>query len=387
MRIPLPGRVAAAFLTCWCAGVFPVHAQPLSPIDQGLWSFPGAFASPGSGRLAGVALASRWLGDEPFDNPALRSKTSGQVTGLLHRANRQDLRTDARQFDETSFFVDASGAWGAYPIAGGTLIGYVHQPVLRKEENAFLRGDPGNLAQAAVIQSSGTSREMRAGAGWSMGAGLWRFAGAVEWTRREDVFEYTEESGSPDMGFRHIDFSGSGFGAQAGFAWGEDRSEAGAWKAGAQGRWIPAITLEGEQHFELLSGDSVGVVSGERESIVEGGLSMSWRPTAALRLFAGGGGRTGADWSGLGVRSGPGASVSIGLDFHDVRDPWTLRFGLGLEREDDVPEDRAGSVGLGLGWSFDGVMLDIGILHRSIDGGSKPNSYEDRLAITVSGGL
>ncbi len=379
------GRSLALAAMLSIAGALPCAAQPPSPLDQGLWSFPGSMASPGSAALAGLALADRWLGLEPFDNPALPVQGRAQGTGMLYRVSRQDLRTDARTFDETSFFLDWGGGWGAFPIRGAMLVVYLHQPVLRLEENAFLRGEPGGPVQPAVIASSGTTREVRGGAGISGGSGALRLGAAVEWTHRDDLYEVDETSGSPDMGFRHLDFSGDGIGFQAGVRWGAEMPEAGGFSVGAQARWTPAMTLEGEQRFNLLSGDSVAVISGERESMIEGGVSVCWQATSALRVVGGGGGRTAAAWSGFGVESGPAASGALAIEFHDVRDPWTLRLGLGIESEEGVPEDHAGSVGLGIGWFLGGIQLDIGVLHRSISRDPSPTSYEDRLAVTVVG--
>ena len=385
MRFRPNRRALALAALLMFAVASPSTAQLPSPLDTGLWSFPGTMVSPGSATLAGLALANRWLGQEPFDNPALAPGARGQLTGMLHRVNRQDLRTDARSFDETSFFLDASGAWATFPMRGLNLSIYLHQPVMRVEENAFLRGEPGGPVQPAVINSNGSTREIRGGAGLSAGSGALRFGGAIEWTRRSDLYEVTEASGSPDMGFRHLDFSGDGFGFQAGVRWASLVAEAGTFSVGAQGRWTPAIDLEGEQRFELQSGDSLAAFFGSRESMMEGGVSVCWQATSALQVIAGGGGRTQAEWNGFDVVSGPAASGSIAVEFHDARDPWTLRFGLGLESEDNVPEGHASSVGLGIGWLLGDIQLDIGVLHRSISRDPQPTSYEDRLALTLVG--
>jgi hypothetical protein len=385
MRFRPNGRASALATLLIFAAASPSAAQPPSPLDTGLWSFPGSMVSPGSATLAGLALADRWLGLEPFDNPATPAGARGQLTGLLHRVNRQDLRTDARSFDETSFFLDASGAWATFPLRGLHLAFYLHQPVLRVEENAFLRGEPGGPVQPAVINSNGSTREIRGGAGLSGGSNSLRLGAAIEWTRRSDLYEVTETSGSPDMGFRHLDFTGDGFGVQAGVRWAPQVIEAGTFSVGAQARWTPAIDVEGEQRFELVSGDSIATIFGTRESMVEGGVSACWQATAALRVIAGGGGRTQAAWNGFDVESGPAASGSIAVEFHDSRDPWTLRFGLGLESEDGVPEDHASSVGLGIGWLLGDIQLDIGVLHRSISREPSPTSYDDRVALTLVG--
>jgi len=59
--------------------------------------------------------------------------------------------------------------------------------------------------------------------------------------------------------------------------------------------------------------------------------------------------------------------------------PWALRFGLGMEQQADVPETRAGTIGLGIGYDMDGVILDFGLLHRSVERSGQPRSYDDRV--------
>jgi hypothetical protein len=74
----------------------------------------------------------------------------------------------------------------------------------------------------------------------------------------------------------------------------------------------------------------------------------------------------------------------VGGVFHDARDPWTLRFGVGQEQQNGVPEPRAGSLGLGFGYDWEGIVLDLGILHRGIERPGHPRSYDDRVVGSVT---
>jgi hypothetical protein len=70
------------------------------------------------------------------------------------------------------------------------------------------------------------------------------------------------------------------------------------------------------------------------------------------------------------------------MEFHDARDPWTFRFGLGREGENGSMDPRAGVVGLGFGWSFGQTRVDVGALRRSLEGGGGPTSYDDRVLVS-----
>ena len=379
----LPLLVVLA-LPCMAYAPASALAAPPSPLNDVLWAFPGAGAAPGSAMSAAFALSDRWLGAQPFDNPAALPRRGVVASGVLQRLSRQDLRAQNRQFDEQGAFIDFGGGWLSVPVGGLGLVAYAYQPVLRLESNAFARGEVGGPVQPAIIASNGTSRELRAGLAVSRSWGAVRGGIAGEFTRRDDVYEISEQSGSPDQGLRHVDFSGSGFGGQAGLRYREDRAERGSYTLGIGARFVPTLTVQGEQRFTLLSLDSLATVSAERESGIEAGASASYRVTAAFRVLAGVGGRDARDWVGFDVRSGAAYQWSVGGEFHDDRDPWTLRFGVGKEHEDDVPEKNAGILGLGIGWSFDNSRLDIGLLHRNINRDGAPTSYDDRLVATVT---
>jgi len=66
-------------------------------------------------------------------------------------------------------------------------------------------------------------------------------------------------------------------------------------------------------------------------------------------------------------------------EFHDARDPWTLRLGFGQEQQDKVPEDRASVLGLGFGWALEHSRVDFGVVRRGIHRSGKPTSFDDRV--------
>src|SRR5690349_14701646 len=108
MRL-LPGAliplVLALASTAFAAETLP---PPLSSPD---YHFPGAVASPGSAASAGVGMADAWLGEEPFENPALPAANRASLSPLLYHMSRQDLRGLNRGYTEQSAFFDGAGAW------------------------------------------------------------------------------------------------------------------------------------------------------------------------------------------------------------------------------------------------------------------------------------
>src|SRR5712692_928819 len=75
-------------------------------VDPTLFAFPGAPTSPPSAASAGVALADRWLGGQPFGNPALEAPRGAELSPAIVHISRQDLRAANRNFDEQSAFFD-----------------------------------------------------------------------------------------------------------------------------------------------------------------------------------------------------------------------------------------------------------------------------------------
>lgn len=360
----------------------PASAQAPSPLDGDLFAFPGAVVSPGTAASAGVALADRWLGEEPFSNPAFVPHRGVVVSPLILRVSRQDLRAANRDYDEQAAAIDVAGGWLAVPIGPAAVAIYGYQPVFRSEDNAFTRGK--DTPQAATIKSTSTERELHAGLALSWAVGSARVGVAGEWTRRDDAYDESETSGSPQSGTRHVDFSGDAFGLTAGARVALGGPGPGGVALGAGVRWLPELTLQGSQALDLLSGSTEGTIDATRSSTLEGGVSARVVVTPTFRVLGAVGGRGAQAWNGLGVSAGPGFEWRLGFDFHDPDTPWTARFGLGQEQTRGVPEPRAGDIGLGLRWDMDGTLLDFGVVRRTLERGDSPRSYDDRVLATVT---
>lgn len=366
---------AALAVVLACAA--PARAELPAPITDELFGFPGQSIAPGSARAAALAGAQRWLGDEPFHNPALAVADGVVLTPVLQRVSRQDLRAENRNYDETSLFFDVLGGWGARTRGAWSVAVYAHQPLLRHEKFAYTRGV--NALQPALIEGQADQREYRAGLAVARRAGAWRFGLAGEWNGRSDTYETVEQSGSPGSGLSRADFAGGGIGAQAGLRWDGAAPWGGAAAVGVAARFVPSLDLDGGQEFELLSGDSTGAIAVTRESGFEGGVSAAVDATPTFRVMASLGGRTGQDWDVFGVRDGTLLEWKAGGEFHAPDAPWTFRFGLGQEQQEGVAESRSGVLGLGLGWDFDGARVDVGAVRRTIERDAQPTSYEDRV--------
>jgi hypothetical protein len=359
----------------------PVFAQLPSTISPALFAFPGAHSGPGSAASAGLALADRFLGDEPFCNPATaRAATLVLSPALLH-VGRQDLRADNRRYDEESAFIDVAGGWfGAKRGALGITV-YGYQPVVRLENNTFLRGTALNAPGAE--QSTSSMRESRAGVGLSFGLGRVRFGIAPEWTQRNDRYEI-HDTGGPAPEVRIASFSGGGWGAQAGARVAFGDTAAGAILLGAAARYVPSLALGGEEQLDLVGGKSTRTIAATRKAAWEGGLALRWSPTVAFHLMASAGGRTAQRYDGFGVSRGAGGDWSVACAFHDARDPWIARVGLGGEQERGVAEPRTSVVGLGAGWILESTVLELGILHRGFERSGHAPSTEERVVIGVT---
>ena len=356
-------------------------------IDPALFLFPGSPSNATSAASAGVAFADRWLGDRPFDNPALETRRMVELTPLLEHISRQDLSAANRNFIETGAFVDVGGGWVGVPLGRAVLFGYGAQPVLRLEDNAFTRGttaaDP--LNPPAAITSHTEVRETRAGAGLSFGDSSFRIGAAGEWTRRDDQYDVSERSGSPGAGARTTGFSGEAVGFQAGVRIARGRRGPHPLTLGLAGRYLPELSVSGVDVFRpaiAAPNDSTPIVA-TRAAGFEGGLSASAGVTPTCEVLLSAGLRSARDWSGLGARAGAGSSWSLGARFHDPDAAWSFRAGLGQEREDAVPEPRATLLGLGLAWKLEGLDLDFAALRRSIARSGAPTSYDDRVVATA----
>lgn len=364
----------------------PAWAATPDPLFRvGLYAFPGSVVGAGSAASAGLGLSDRWLGDEPFSNPAVPPARGVSVTPQLLRVSRQDLRAEFHQFDETSASVDVAGGSLRLPLGRFGVALYAIQPLVRTEQNAYTRGVVGTFPPPAVIVGQTDSRELRAGLALSGGFGRARFGVAGEWIRRADSYDYEEQNGVPDPGTHHAEFSGTGLGFQAGARLELGGVGAGALTTGVSLRFVPAITFDGTQRIVLdTAGASDTAFTVERDAGWEGGLSGRYAVSEAFRVLASLGGRSGHTWDSFDVKSGPGFEWRLGGEFHDARDPWTLRFGIGQELQTKVPEPRSGVLGIGLGWMLDSVTLDFGAIRRTLPRADEPMSYDDRLLGTVT---
>jgi hypothetical protein len=378
----MPSRFILLLLVALVSAVRFAEAQPPSPLDPTLFAFPGGSMNPPSAANAGLAGADQWLGDEPFYNPSTPGGRLVSLSPTLLRVSRQDLRAENRNFDDNPLFFDFSGA--AVAIPGVPVWVYVFQPGLRFEDYVFNRGtgtDP--TVQPAVITGQSDMREGRAGISGSLPLGRMRGGFALEWTRRQDRYFVREQSGSPDQGDRELSFEGDAFGYNIGWRYDSADSGTGRLTVGAAVRWLASLEVDADQTLSLLSGDSVAVIPGEREAGYEAGLSARYFFTPAFAGLAAVGMRTEQEWKGFDVTAGAFTMWRVGIQFHDSRDPWTARLAFGMDNQDDVPEPSANVLGLGFGWNLEGIQLDLGLQHSSIERGDEPRSYEDRLVGTV----
>jgi hypothetical protein len=382
-----PGLAA---LLCSLAVVLPAMpgiASPPSPLAPSLFAFPGAAIGPASAASAGLALADRWLGEEPFSNPAVAPGLRLTASPTMQRVSRQDLRADNRNFDETAAFFDGAGLAVGLPGLGRLGVAlYAFQPVLRFEDHAYSRGrstpDPDN--PPAVVQTHASARETRAGLAASSRLGPGRIGVGLEWTRRADVYEVVEQSGDPlNAGTKRLELSGDGLSVQAGARLDRGDSAAGAFALGLAARYLPALAVDAPHTEALLTGTTDETLHAERASGWELGGTARVVVRPALRVFAAAGGRTAQRWEGFDLRAGRAWEWKLACEYHDVRDPWTFRFGLGQEFQSAVPDPRASVLGLGFGWQFSDATVDVGVVHRTLAHDPKPNSFDDRVVFSL----
>ncbi len=376
--------LAAAALVL--AGV-PARAQLPVTITPDLFPFPGTHHSPGSAVSAGLAIADRWLGDEPFDNPAASRPYTLALSPMILHVSRQDLRADHRSYEEQSAFFDAAGGFFSLQRGGLGLALYGYQPVVRLEDNLFLTGSI--LGPSGSVQSNSSAREFRGGLALSLGPGRWRFGVAGEWTQRVDHYQRTEQTGGPAYPTHTADFSGGALGGQAGFRLSTGEGQ-GAFTLGGAARYIPELELTGEEVITITDAGTMAITSTTttpiatlREAGWEGGLSLGYGVTDAFRALVAAGGRTAQAYQGWDVQSGSGAEWKLAGEYHDRRDAWTVRFGLGQEHQTDVPEPRAAVVGLGIGLQLESTQVDFGVVHRSFKRADHPASVEDRVVLSL----
>lgn len=357
-----------------------------APVDEALFAFPGSVRNPSSAVSAGLALTDRWLGDAPFDNPAVLPQQFVELSPALVRESRQDLRAANRHYDETAAFLDGAGGWIVTRLGKAALFAYVDQPVLRVETMAFERGratpDPAN--PPAVINADTDARETRAGAGVSWPLGGVRLGLAGEWRRRDDHYEVLETSGAPTAADVVTNFSGTGFSGSLGGR-GAVRIGSRTLEIGAALRLNPAMDVTGaiDTTYTVI-GTKVSVpISARRAQAWEGGVSASFIVNPQFRVLAAAGGASASAWDGFGVTNGAASSVSAGVELHDPETTWTVRAGFGVEQQAGAPESRAGRAAVGFGWTLDSVRFDLGAVRRNLERANRPDSYDDRLVGSV----
>ncbi len=383
--------LAAAFACLWAAGA---SAAPPPPITSTLFPFPGGFTQPASATSAGLALADRWLGEGPFDNPAIAPRNEVEVSPALVHGSRQDLARSNREFDETPAFLDGAGLAVRGGWRGWGFAAYAHQPVTQRGDYAFSQGDP--FLNPGTVSAQFTVRERRAGAALSYGRGRHRLGAGIEWTQRDDEYDTEETSGAPTAGTKHAEFSGDAIGFTLGL-----RSRIGpegplGADVGVGFRAIPELECEGRRNQSLLVLEEDVPISVVRASAWEYGVSVRFQLTEASRALASLGGRSGMAWedrlvysmlsptAGFTAASGDASEWKLGLDYHDSRDPWSARFGGGVEIERGVAESRATVLAAGGSWLLDTTRIDLGVTHRSIERADQPRSYDDRVVVSVS---
>ena len=385
-HVPSIAGLLAATLTLWFP-VRPAAADPPPPLSTSLFSFPGYTIGPGSAISAGRVLSDRWLGDEPFSNPAAAGPGGVAISGAMLHVSRQDLRAGNRNFDETPAFFDGAGFSAFLPPRGPFSASlYAFQPVLRREANAFTRGtsalDP-DAPPPATLETTASARELRAGGGVSVGLGPARIGASVEWTRRQDAYQVIETSGNPAAGTTRLELEGDGVGFQVGARLDLGDSSVGGTRIGVGLRRLPAIRVDAPLSLPapLLVPDTTLV--GERAPGWELGTSARVHASPSFDVLAGVGGHSAQRWDGFDQAVGRGWEWKAALEYHDARDPWTLRFGLGQERQSDALERRADILGLGFGQAFTWGHVDAGLTHRTLDHATGPSSFEDRIIVTV----
>src|SRR5882672_8631881 len=157
-RLPAVALALTAILTCPC----PAGAQPPAPISPTLFSFPGVATMPATARSASMALADRWLGAGPYDNPAAFASERIELTPVMLRVSRQDLRGQNRNYSEQAAYFDLAG--GALRFGHGAFGGalYAKQPLVRLEDNTFTIGLLPST-QPGVLTTSTAAREFIGG--------------------------------------------------------------------------------------------------------------------------------------------------------------------------------------------------------------------------------
>jgi hypothetical protein len=210
---------------------------------------------------------------------------------------------------------------------------------------------------------------------------------AGEWTRREDEYFYSEQSGAPTQGESHVTYEGDAFGGLAGVRAAFDGGWAKGLSIGAALRYVPELPLTGVQTLEILADTSTNAIEVTRESAWQGGVSARYALGQTFAVLGAFGGQTPQEWRGFDVTAGRHLAWALAGEFLDTRQEWSFRFGIGRETQEDAPEPSANLFALGFGWRSEGLALDFGAVRRSLDQPDDPTSFDDRILATVTVGF
>ena len=372
----------------WLALIFlafasTARAQTPALIGNPLFAFPGGYLNPAVAVSAGRAMADPWLGESPYWNPAAPVEFLGELSLQGSHIERQDIRANNREVDETFAFFSGGGAAIGAPLTKwlGVWL-YASRPEARFEENAFRAGtstDPSVVP--AVVQSRTESRESRGGVGVSTKFGAFRLGAAVEATKRNDEYQLIEDSAGPTAGERTLSFEGDAIGWQAGVHWASSQAEAkGRFEAGVAVRRLTELEVTGSEIDELVSGSTTTPADATREAGWEGGASLAYGVSNAFRVMGGVGGRTAQEWVGFGVTTGQTVHWALAADLRDPESTFGFHFGIGGDQQDDVAEPRSSVFGLGVDWALDKkVILTLSGVRRGLQRDDAPTSWDTRV--------
>ena len=380
-------RVALTLAAAVAVPLSPARAQaPPPPLGDPTFGFPvpGDYVTPATAATAGLALSDRWLGKSIYENPAAIVPKGVEVSPLFQRTSRQDLSSQNREFEQTFGYLDLAGFALSWPARQWGLVLYGWQPVLRLEEQTYTTGP--QVAPAEVRQLD-SQREMRGGVAISRGFGAMRAGVAGEWVHRDDNYETHTQSGDPLAGDRVVGLSGDGYGASGGLVYEKDPDQVrGIW-VGASARYGAEIPLTGTVDQHLAVGDTTYGFDATRGSEWSGGLSARMTVSPATRVVLGLSGRSGQTWDGFGVETTSGGGWSAGLDWKDDELPWGARFGVGQEWNPGALEKQAGLLSIGFTYVSNGLVMDLGLLHRNLEREGFAHSADNRAVLTVKVGF
>ena len=380
-------RVALTLAAAVAVPLSPVRAQaPPPPLGIATFGFPvpGDYVTPATAATAGLALSDRWLGKSIYENPAAIVPKGVEVSPLFQRTSRQDISSQNRDFSQTFGYFDIAGASISFPMGRWGLVLYGWQPVVRLEEQTYTAGP---LVAPAEVRQLDSQREIRGGGAISRGFGAFRAGVSGEWVHRDDNYETHVNSGDPAAGDRVVGFTGDGYGVSGGLVYEKDPDQVrGIW-VGASARYGAEIPLTGTVDQHLAVGDTTYGFDATRGSEWSGGLSARMTVSPATRVVLGLSGRSGQTWDGFGVETTSGGGWSAGLDWKDDELPWGARFGVGQEWNPGALEKQAGLLSIGFTYVSNGLVMDLGLMHRNLEREGFAHSADDRAVLTVKVGF